>query len=199
MGLHASSMSSAGSGLVNGTDYFFALLPEDQVRAEIASVSDRFRNTHRLIGNQVDASRFHMTLCPAGRPGRMRGSVEAALIEAAGQVRVKVFDMILESAMRLSAKDGQYPFVLCTDSLSGDSALTLRKAIALAQAKAGLSVPGVSSYMPHVTLLHGPMIDAIEVSMPSIHWRVREFVLVRSFFGQSRNEVVGRWPLDPAY
>lgn len=199
MSLHASSMSSAGRGLASGTDYFFALLPDEQVRADIAGVSERFRRTHRLIGTAVDAARFQLTLCPTGRPERLRGSVEAALVRAAGQVRARAFDITLDSAMRLSAKDGQYPFVLCTDSSSAASALGLRKAIAQAQGQVGLDVPGVSSYMPHVTLLHGPMIDAIEVSIPPIRWRVREFVLVHSFFGQSRHEVTGRWPLDPAY
>jgi 2'-5' RNA ligase len=71
----------------------------------------------------------------------------------------------------------------------------LRKAIAAAQLRVGLQVSGVSSFLPHITLLRGHAVDAIEESIPPIRWRVREFVLIRSFFGQSRYEVIGRWPL----
>ena len=71
----------------------------------------------------------------------------------------------------------------------------LRKSIADAQRKAGLQVGGVSSFHPHVALQFGPMIDAIEESITPIQWHAREFVLLRSFFGQSRHEVIGRWPL----
>jgi RNA 2',3'-cyclic 3'-phosphodiesterase len=97
--------------------------------------------------------------------------------------------------MRFSAKDGQFPFVLCADTATTESALQLRKAIAAAQSCVGLQVSGVSSFLPHVTLLKGNAVDAIEESITSIHWHVHEFVLIRSFFGQSRHEVIGRWPL----
>ncbi len=66
-----------------------------------------------------------------------------------------------------------------------------------AQRRAGLAVTGVSSYLPHVTLLHGHAVDAIQESIVPIRWTVREFVLVRCFFGQVRQEVVERWPLEP--
>ena len=71
-------------------------------------------------------------------------------------------------------------------------------AIAEAQRRYGLPVTGVSSYLPHVTLLHGHAVDAIRESIVPIRWTVREFVLVRCFFGQARQEVVERWPLEPA-
>jgi 2'-5' RNA ligase len=56
-------------------------------------------------------------------------------------------------------------------------------------------VLGVSNYLPHVTLLRGNAIDTVEESMPPIRWSAHEFVLIRSFFGQSKHEVIGRWPL----
>ncbi|MEY2115567.1 MULTISPECIES: hypothetical protein [Rhodanobacter] len=53
----------------------------------------------------------------------------------------------------------------------------------------------MSSFLPHVSLLHGHAVDAVEESVAAIQWQVSEFVLIRSFFGQSKYEVVGRWPL----
>lgn len=171
------------------------MLPDDVVRSEIAGVGERFRKSYRIGGSPVGIDSLHLSLCPMGKPERLRQPLENALLAAAGEVRAKGFVAALDSAMRFSARDGQFPFVLCADTATTESALQLRKAIAAAQSRVGLQVSGVSSFLPHVTLLQGYAVDAIEESIASIHWQVREFVLIRSFFGQSKHEVIGRWPL----
>ena len=179
-----------------GMHFFFALLPDASARIELARTAERFRNSHRLLGTLVDPEDLHLTLCDMGKPEWLEQSLESLLIAAAEQVRVTSFPLALESAMRLSARhDNQYPFVLGTDDPSGAAAFGLRRAIAEAQQQLGLRVAGVSSYLPHVTLLRGSSIDAVQESMTPISWLAREFVLIRSFFGQSRLEVIGRWPL----
>lgn len=191
--------SSATTGeLAAGINYFFAVLPDDRARSEIAGVAERFRKSHRISGSPVGIDGLHLSVCPIGKPERLRQPLETALLAAAATVRVMGFAVTLESAMRLCAKDGQFPFALCADSSTVASALALRKAIAAAQLQVALRVPGVSSFMPHVTVQHGHLIDAVEESITPIHWRVGEFVLIRSFFGQSRYEVIGRWPLTQA-
>ncbi|HEY8327310.1 MAG TPA: 2'-5' RNA ligase family protein [Rhodanobacter sp.] len=183
------------SELAAGINYFFALLPDDQARSAIAGVGERFRKSHRVGGSPVGIDSLHLTLCPMGRPERLRQPLESALLTAAGEVRAQGFMATLDSAMRFSARDEQFPFVLCADGATTEAALNLRKAVAAAQLRVGLQVSGVSSFLPHVTMLHGHAVDAIEESITAIRWRVSEFVLIRSFFGQSRFEVVGRWPL----
>ncbi|HEY8683083.1 MAG TPA: 2'-5' RNA ligase family protein [Rhodanobacter sp.] len=179
-----------------GTHFFFALKPDEKARVEIANISERFRKTHRLIGSAVDSDDFHLTLVDMGRPERLQQSLEDALVAAAEEVCIKGFEIVLDSAMRLSAtKDGNFPFVLCADNTSTGLAMKLRRAIADAQHRHGLQVLGVSNYLPHVTVLRGGTIDAVQESMAPIRWNVHEFVLIRSFFGQSRHEVMGRWPL----
>jgi 2'-5' RNA ligase len=187
--------TSNPSELSAGINYFFALLPDGPTRAAIASVGERFRKSHRVGGSPVGADSLHLTLCPMGRPERLRQPLESALLAAAGEVHAQGFMAALDSAMRFSARDGQFPFVLCADGATTEAALNLRKAVAAAQLRVGLQVSGVSSFLPHVTMLHGHAVDAIEESITAIRWRVSEFVLIRSFFGQSRFEVVGRWPL----
>lgn len=189
------STSPTRPELAPGINYYFAVLPDDVARSEIVGVGERFRKSHRVSGAPVGIDSLHLTLCPMGKPERLRQSLESALLAAAGEVRAKGFVATLDSAMRFSARDGQFPFVLCADTATIESALQLRKAIAAAQSCVGLQVSGVSSFLPHVTLLHGHAIDAIEESIISIQWPVREFVLIRSFFGQSKHEVIGRWPL----
>ena len=188
--------TSNPSELAAGINYFFALLPDGPTRAAIADVGERFRKSHRVGGSPVGIDSLHLTLCPMGRPERLRQPpIESALLAAAGEVRAPGFVASLDSAMRFSARDGQFPFVLCADGATTEAALNLRKAVAAAQLRVGLQVSGVSSFLPHVTMLHGHAVDAIEESITAIRWRVSEFVLIRSFFGQSRFEVVGRWPL----
>jgi 2'-5' RNA ligase len=191
-------ISSTHRELSAGINFFFAVLPDDHARSEIAAVSERFCKSHRVSGSLVGADSFHLLLSPMGSPERPLLSLEGALLAAAADVHVNAFEITLDSAMRFSAKDDRFPFVLCTDSHSTESALRLRKAIAEAQRKIGLQVTGVSSYLPHVTLLHGHAVDAIQEAISPIRWTAREFVLIRSFFGQSRHEVVERWPLEPA-
>lgn len=187
--------SSNPAELAAGINYFFALLPDAPARDAIAGAGERFRKSHRVGGSPVGIDSLHMTLCPMGRPERLRQPLEAALLAAAGEVRAQAFTATLDSAMRFSARDGQFPFVLCADAATTGAALTLRKAIAAAQARVGLQVNGVSSFLPHVTLQHGHAIDAIEESISTIHWQVSEFALIRSFFGESRYEAIGCWPL----
>jgi 2'-5' RNA ligase len=174
------------------------LLPDEQARADIASLEERFRKSHRVSGSAVGIERFHLTLSPMGKAERLRQPLESALVAAAQQVRGKAFDVTLDSAMRFSAKDNRFPFVLCADTATTASALALRKAIAEAQLREGLHVTGISSFLPHVTLMYGHAIDAIQESVTPVHWVAKEFVLVRSFFGHSRHELVGRWALEPA-
>jgi 2'-5' RNA ligase len=179
-----------------GTHFFFALKPDENATVEIVRICERFRKSHRLIGSPIDPDEFHLTLVDMGRPERLQQSVESALVAAAEAVNIKGFEVSLDSAVRLSAaKDGNFPFVLCADNTSSSWAMKLRVAIAEAQRRFGLQVLGVSNYLPHVTLLRGNAIDTVEESMPPIRWNAHEFVLIRSFFGQSRHEVIGRWPL----
>jgi 2'-5' RNA ligase len=191
-----SSSSLHGHKPTEGTHFFFALKPDDKATIEIARVCERFRKSHRLIGSPVDAEEFHLTLADMGRPERLQQSLESALVAAAESVSAKSFEVSLDSAVRLSAaKDGNFPFVLCADNTSSAWTMKLRVAIAEAQRRFGLQVLGVSNYLPHVTLLRGNAIDTVAESMPPIRWNAHEFVLIRSFFGQSRHEVIGRWPL----
>jgi 2''-5'' RNA ligase len=189
------STSPPRTELAPGINYFFAVLPDDVARSEIASVGERFRKSHRIGGSLIGIESLHLSLCPMGKPERLRQPLESALLAAAGEVRAKGFVAALDSAMRFSARDGRFPFVLCADTATTESALQLRKVIAAAQSRVGLQVSGVSSFLPHVTLLQGHAVDSIEESITPIQWQVHEFVLIRSFFGQSRHEVIGRWSL----
>lgn len=191
--------SSARSPGADGSSFFFALLPDERAREAIARSSARFRQSHRLIGTPVGDAEVHLALCPAGRAENLFQTLESSLIAAGDSVDEKGFEVTLDTAVRLSMHDGQFPFVLCCDSASSEATLKLRKAIAAAQVALDLRVLGVSSYLPHVALLRGSSIDVIEQPIPPISWSVQGFSLMRSFFNYSRHEVVKRWALAPRF
>ena len=197
MEVQAISTPSPAAELPAGIDYFFALRPDDQARSAIAEAAARFRKAQRVSGVSVPLESLHLSLCPMGRAELLRQPLEQALLAAGAAVRATGFVATLDTASRCIGKDGQFPFVLCAGHATTQAALALRKAIAEAQRRVGLHVGAVSSYHPYVALQFGPAIDAIEESITSIQWHAREFVLLRSFFGQYRHEVIGRWPLDP--
>ena len=189
------STSSPPAELPAGIDYFFALRPDEQARSAIAEAAARFRKAQRVSGVSVPVESLHLSLCPMGRTELLRHPLEQALLTAGEKVGATGFVATLDTAMRCIGKDGQFPFVLCADHATTQAALTLRKAIAEAQRGVGLHVGGVSSFHPHVALQFGPAIDAIEEAITPVQWHAREFVLLRSYFGQYRHEVIGCWPL----
>ena len=192
----AISTPSTHFELAAGINYFFALRPDDQARSAIDIAAARFRAAKRVSGVPVAVDSLHLSLCPMGRIERLQQPLEQALLAAGAEVQAMGFVATLDTAMRCISTDGQFPFVLCADHATTRTALALRKEIAHAQRRVGLHVGAVSSFHPHVALQFGPAIDAIEESISPIQWHVREFVLLRSFFGQSRQEVIGCWPLQ---
>ncbi|MEO6800890.1 MAG: 2'-5' RNA ligase [Rhodanobacter sp.] len=186
---------SSPTELPAGIDYFFAVRPDDQARLAIAEAAARFRKAQRVSGVPVPVESLHLLLCPMGRTELLQQPLEQALLAAGAAVQARGFVAVLDTAMRCLGKGGQFPFVVCADQATTRSTLALRKTLAEAQRKVGLHVGGVSSFHAHVALQYGPAIDAIEESITPIQWHVREFLLLRSFFGQSRHQVIGAWPL----
>lgn len=189
------STPSSRTATGNGATFFYALVPDALARTRMLRTGERFQQTHRLIGTPVEDAALHLTLCPAGKPESVFQSLEGSLIAAGDAVAARRFDVSLDAAMRLSLRDDHFPFVLCCDAASSVTVLGLRRLIAAEQARLGLQVTGISSFMPHITLLRGSSIDAIEQPISPFGWTAATFVLLRSFFGQSRYEVVRSWPL----
>lgn len=77
-----------------------------------------------------------------------------------------------------------------------NSLLLLQRAIDGGVKRAGLTTRDGWSFSPHLTLGYrdgAPFTRAI----PAIEWQVQELVLIHSFVGQTRHEVVKSWPLAP--
>jgi len=70
----------------------------------------------------------------------------------------------------------------------------LQQRIAAALRKVGLGQIVDDSYTPHMTILHDSRRIA-EHPINPIRWWVREFVLVHSHLGQTRYDILARFPL----
>lgn len=183
--------------VADGVEYAFALLPDADVRVQLAIATERLCRIHRIGGTPVGSNALRMDLCPMGRPERLVQPPEQALLAAGATVSQPEFTLTFDSATPLRSRDGSWPLVLKADAAGTATALELRKAIAAAQAAMGLQVIAVAGFAAWIALMQGDSLNSAEELINPIEWRVREFVLIRRFFGGMRHEVIGRWPLAP--
>lgn len=184
--------------VADGVGYAFALLPDAGVRAQFVALGDRLQRTHRIGGTLIAADTLRLDLCPMGRPERLAYSAEQAMLAAGAAVTLAGFKLTFDSATRLRTHAAQFPLVLTASAAGTAAALELRKALAAAQAAVGLQVIAVTGFSAYVALMQGDTVNAAEELINPIDWTVREFVLIRHFFGGLRHEVIARWPLAAA-
>lgn len=186
------------SHVADGVGYAFALLPDASVRDQLSAIGERLQRVHRIAGTRIAGADLRFELCPMGQPIRAGLPAEPAVLAAGAAVSLSEFTLTLDSATRLRTHAAQFPLVLKANAAGTAAALELRKAIAAAQAAAGLRVLAVTGFAPYVALMQGATLSTVEELINPIEWHVREFVLIRRFFGGLRHEVIGRWPLAAA-
>jgi 2'-5' RNA ligase len=116
----------------------------------------------------------------------------AAIGEAVSAVRCRPSRSRL-IGWRISAVRPNRALVLVGD----DSVAGLRRfrhALVTAPRKIGFARGWEPSYEPHLTRLYHEG-DIADEAVEDIRWTVREFVLVRSLYGQSRHLLMARWSL----
>lgn len=183
--------------VADGVEYAFALLPDAATGAQLAAIAERLCRIHRIGGTPVAPAALRLDLCPMGRPERLVQPPERALLAAGAAVTRPEFTLTFDSATPLRTRAASHPLVLKANAPGTAAALELRKAIAAAQAAVGLQVIAVTGFAAWVALMQGDSLNSAEELISPIEWRVREFVLIRRFFGGMRHEVIGRWPLAP--
>lgn len=174
---------------------FFALRPDEATAQQIHAMAMRLRDVHGLRGNPLAVDILHVTLCYLGDfygvpPELMQG---ADLVGKAQ--RAMPFEVAFDRVMSFRSNRKQSPVVLCrADDCAPLSAL---------RARLGAALTGIGrryeprSFRAHVTLLYD-QIELKEQPVERISWTVRELLLIRSLLGQSRHEVLARYPLISA-
>jgi 2'-5' RNA ligase len=172
---------------VGGQKVFFALRPEAPAAQEARRLAERLRLAHGLKGQPITAERLHVSLQSLGdAPSDL---TIAKACEAASAVGHRPFLVALN---RVATFGGGALVLYGEEGVIGID--LLHKAL-----HSALVVPGVTrgqpfAHEPHMTLLWDRR-EVPEQLVEPIVWRVREFVLLRSLYGEGRHEVLARWPL----
>ena len=172
---------------------FFALQPDAETAQQITGLASRLRTDCAVRGRLRPTGVFHVTLHYLGGFVGLPPTLVEDASRAADTVRMPAFDVELGRARTFLGRPRGIPLVLAGDEGTAGVRL-LFDSLGRALVKAGVRAYGGSDYTPHLTLMYGDRaID--ERSIGPVRWRAREFVLVRSFFGQGRHEVLARFPL----
>lgn len=171
---------------------FFALYPDPNTAQRLGRLAWHLRSKHKLIGRPHADRRFHVTLHGIGDHAELPRHALAAIGEAVSAVTMPPFAVAFDRAMSFG-RGRKRPLVLVgEDGVSG--LLIFRHQLLTALRKIGFARGTEPPYNPHVTLLYDE--DQIaDQTVEEIRWTVREFVLVRSLYGQGRHLPLARWPL----
>jgi 2'-5' RNA ligase len=178
---------------------FFALFPDAATAARIGLLAQDLRVEHRLRGNALEVSRFHVTLHHLGDHAGLPTDLVVAARTAAERVSAQPFEVVFDHAVSFagrSRKPGKKPFVLRGgEGLAAVVDFQRRLGEAMKATVAGRYAE--ARFTPHLTLLYDDR-EVAQRPVDPVGWTVNEFVLVHSLIGQTKHIVLGRWPLQAA-
>lgn len=165
--------------------FFFALFPPPVLARQTIEAMTPFADGARMMRPE----RLHVTLDILDDFAEWPDEIVPALVAAGSTVAAAPFEVMFD---RVSG---------------GESTIALRPRLknaplnalhqAIAAGRAGLGVEGRYGYAfsPHMTLVYRKGVP-FSHSVAPISWMAEEFVLVHSLIGQTRHEVIARWPLN---
>ncbi len=166
---------------------YFAFRPDAAASdAALKILSDLRR--HGATGSAVKRENLHVSLFPLGRWNEIpRDLIEIALAHVQA-IEGRPFTFNFDVLTAYPRKDG-YSAVLASTHDPFEIYNLQRKFVSRFE---GLVRAG--SLTPHMTLLYTDTFVERQTIAP-IRWQAKEFLLIHSFVGQARQEILGRWPL----
>lgn len=173
---------------------FFALWPNDAVRAACHEAARRLRVQLQPGGHASAPERYHLTLLFLGDQVLPRH--EAAALQAARAVKAPPFGLPLDQAGSFRNARAVPWWLGARRTPAGLSLLHERLRDALLRADVPVER---MRFTPHLTIWRADRALA-PTPIPAIEWPVDEFVLIRSRLDRQpvTYEILGRWPLDGA-
>ena len=169
---------------------FFAVLPDPLTAERVAELAEGLRDEHGLEGLPLAAERLHITLHHVGDYAGLPPSLLAKVRQAAARVRSPEFEVCFDQVGSFAGNQ-KSPFVLRSE-YGAELLHDLHAELARCLHSVGSKVD--PRFTPHMTLLYDRRRMPIQPVQP-LRWFVREFVLIRSFLGQSRYQLEGCWQL----
>ncbi|WP_225041527.1 2'-5' RNA ligase family protein [Xanthomonas campestris] len=189
----AEAQLSLGLGEEKTTErLFFAVMADAATATHAAQIGSSLLQAGLVEGKPLAPERLHVTLHHLGDyAGGLPPSLVARATQAAERVVQQAFEVEFDRVGTFGGRRSQLPCVLRGEEqvrglydLQG----------ALGRQLAHVGIAGDAQYTPHMTLLY------CNQSLPQrrcdpLRWTVTDFALVRSFLGQSRYQIEGRWSL----
>ena len=171
---------------------FFALWPDPELRDRIAAVVSQLQRDHPRGGRRLPPDRYHLTLQFLGDFQPLEPSLVDAACRAAGSLQPEAFALALDQAGSF-ARAG---VVWLGPSVVPGALQQLWDALGDALAAARVPLRSAPAFAPHLTVLRNVRKPLSTTPTVSLHWPVREFVLIDSVSGpQPAYRLLGHWPL----
>jgi 2'-5' RNA ligase len=170
---------------------FFAVMPDAATAAAITGMTDALIGQQNLHGKRLASERLHVTLHHLGDYAGLPPSLLARARAAAERLQMDAFDARFDRVGSFGGRGRQMPCVLRGEE-GVKGLFQLQRTLARRMAEQGIT--GDTRFTPHLTLLYTDATLPLQRIEP-VQWRVNEFVLIRSFLGQTRYQLEGRWSL----
>jgi RNA 2',3'-cyclic 3'-phosphodiesterase len=165
--------------------FYFALRPDSSATKQIEAIGWDLERRLGLQGTWVKPENFHVTLHPFWRHDGVPQDLVDVASRFAGTIRGAPFNATFNMAMRFGRS-----VVLCGTDGTVDICDLQRQF----NERFKPLIKNGAQKTPHITLFYGD--NAVEKQpIEPVSWAVLDFVLIHSFYGQARQEIMARWPL----
>lgn len=170
---------------------FFAVMPDAATAHAIGAFARGLVAEERLHGRPIDDERLHVTLHHLGDYAGLPPSLLERARRAGARLAMAPFEVCFDRVGSFGGRRKQMPCVLRGEDGVRELGL-LQRTLARRMAEEGIT--GDQRFTPHLTLVYADTALPLR-RIEAFRWRVEELVLIRSFLGQSRYQIEGRWAL----
>ena len=168
--------------------FFFALRPDDPAANAASAALQQLRYEQRLTGSVVKRENLHVTVFPFWECDEPPADLVEVASAGVQGILAKPVEITFDMVRSFRRKNG-YTLVLgSTRGCAGLYDLQRRLVMRLSPRAT------VGSLTPHMTLMY-PAQFVEKQPVGPVRWRANEFVLIDSWQGLGRHDIVGRWPL----
>lgn len=175
--------------------WLFVLQPSPAARAALVRLQDEAAARHGFRHYRVKAPTLHVSLHTLEIGDSLSDTALSAAQAVAASIDVPPFDLTFDRALSFGGKQTSHPFALLCAKEHIPRVTEFHHALGTALRDRGVGRFVRRDFTPHITLFWEPAIIA-EYPVPPISWRVDEFALVRSRWGQGEHDVIARWSLS---
>ncbi len=180
--------------------YFFAVLPPDGIRWDIARLRVDTVDRERIACDPAAADRLHVSLarlcdCAPSEVARSLDQITALADVIAARVTMRRFGVCFDQLQTFINVDRETRKRKCLLVLCDEFGLGLHRLHDLLWASFianGIRIP--KAFNPHMTLNYDSR-SVVACDVVPYRWTVQDFAFVQSFHGKGRHVILKRWPL----